>query len=178
MKDVVQVKTEIIEHQHDALIEFYEVYPRLFANKVLLKLGESFLDMHPPTLADFETLRPAPQSTRRNIVIRIDKMEFPKLWDFYRKLPYGSRKTVIVNVLNTYAQIAEADKAVMEKAYWGTPIATVNEDRSDVASQPLQAKPLQNNEVEIEEIVLEPAEGKENSEEEPDPLFNLETGLL
>lgn len=39
-KDVVQIKAELYEHQHDALMTFYDTYPRLFVNKLLLRLCE------------------------------------------------------------------------------------------------------------------------------------------
>lgn len=50
MKDVIQVKTELVEHQHDALLQFYKDYPRLYVSTVLLRLGESCLPSYPQHL--------------------------------------------------------------------------------------------------------------------------------
>lgn len=118
MKDVIQVKTLLVEHQHDALLQFYKDYPRLYVSTVLLRLGESCLPSFPPTLAQFVTT-PAQQGAQtRAVVIRIKREEYPALWAFYNDLPYGARTNVLINVLNWYATMAEADKTLLEKAYW------------------------------------------------------------
>tara|TARA_R110002124_G_scaffold128157_23_gene288799 strand:- start:27382 stop:27912 length:531 start_codon:yes stop_codon:yes gene_type:complete len=176
MKDVTAIKTQTIEHQHDSLIHFYETYPKLVAHKVILKLGESLLGTRPPTLADFEANRPQPNAVVRNIVLRIDRKEFPKLWQLYQGLPYGSKKTVIVNILNTYAQMAEADKRIMESAFWGKSDDELVEKAP--ASSESENEPTggleQEAHVSIEEIELtEPMEPEGDS----DPLLALSTGL-
>ena len=118
MKDVTQVKTELVEHQHDALLQFYKDYPRLYVSTVLLRLGESCLPSYPPTLAQFVTTPAQQGAEKRAVVIRIKRDEYPGLWAFYNDLPYGARTTVLINVLNWYATIAESDKTLLEKAYW------------------------------------------------------------
>lgn len=118
MKDVIQVKTELVEHQHDALLQFYKDYPRLYVSTVLLRLGESCLPSYPPTLAQFVTTPAQQGAEKRAVVIRIKRDEYPGLWAFYNELPYGARTNVLINVLNWYATIAESDKTLLEKAYW------------------------------------------------------------
>ncbi len=120
MKDEIQIKAELIEYQHDAMIEFYKTYNRLFVNKVLLRLCESCFPLFPPSLANFVLSERRPDARVRNVVIRLDRKAYPNLWQFYKDLPYGARSTVIVNVLNRFVQIADANKQLMESAYWGT----------------------------------------------------------
>jgi hypothetical protein len=43
MKDKVQIKASVIAGHHDALIEFYGRFNRLFVNKLLLKLCEGVI---------------------------------------------------------------------------------------------------------------------------------------
>ena len=118
MKDVIQVKTSLVEHQHDALLQFYKDYPRLYVSTVLLRLGESCLPSFPPTLAQFVTSPAQQGADTRAVVIRIKRDEYPALWAFYNDLPYGARTNVLINVLNWYATMAEGDKTLLEKAYW------------------------------------------------------------
>lgn len=116
----VQVKAELVENEHEALNDFYNIYPKLFANKVLLALAERCLDEYPPTLANFETKQGEKARVVRSVVLRIDPEMFPKLWAFYKDLPFGSKTMVLVNVLNGYAQLAEADRSILEDAFWGS----------------------------------------------------------
>lgn len=118
MKDVVQIKAELFEHQHDALMTFYDTYPRLFVNKLLLRLCEGCIPDYPPSLAQFTTSAPSPGAKKRKVVIRLSKSLSPAFWVFYKDLPYGARSVVIINLMNHYAQLAEADKRLMERVYW------------------------------------------------------------
>ena len=43
MKDTVQIKAGLVAGQHDALIDFYGRFNRLFVNKLLLKLCEGVI---------------------------------------------------------------------------------------------------------------------------------------
>ncbi|MCV4077134.1 hypothetical protein OD785_23195, partial [Pseudomonas aeruginosa] len=71
MKDVVQIKAELFEGQHDALIAFYETYPRLFVNKLLLRLCEAFMPAYKPNLSFFRPHPAAPGAKSRKIAIRV-----------------------------------------------------------------------------------------------------------
>lgn len=145
MKDVIQIKTELVQFQHDALIAFYQTYPRLIVNKLLLRLCEGCLRMYPPTLADFIVTAPQPHAERRAVVIRISKAEFPEVWQFYVELPYGARAHVMLNIMNRHAQLAETDRTVLESAYWRRPeeqssaapgLGAGTQHREEVAAQP------------------------------------------
>jgi hypothetical protein len=120
MKDVVQIKAVLVENQHDALMSFYDSYPRLFVNKLLLKLCEGCLTEYPPSLAHFTTSQPAPDAKKRKVVIRLHKKLSPAFWDFYKELPHGARTVVLVNLMNHYAQLAEADMRLMDRVYWSS----------------------------------------------------------
>ncbi|MPQ69415.1 hypothetical protein [Pseudomonas sp. MWU12-2323] len=120
MKDVVQIKAELVEHQHDALMTFYDTYPRLFVNKLLLRLCEGCMADYPPSLAQFTTSEPLALAKKRKVVIRLNKSLSPAFWEFYKGLPYGARSVVIINLMNHYAQIAEADKQLLERVYWSS----------------------------------------------------------
>lgn len=118
MKESVQIKAALVVGQHDALIEFYGRYNRLFVNKLLLKLCEGLIADYEPNLALFHSNDSAGAAVARKVAIRIEKDKHPKMWEFYKDLPYGSRTMVIVNLLTHYATLAEADPAIMENTYW------------------------------------------------------------
>jgi hypothetical protein len=118
MKAVVQIKAELFEGQHDALIAFYETYPRLFVNKLLLRLCEVLMPAYKPNLSFFTPHPEAPGATPRKVAIRIDKDQCPLFWEFYKQLPYGSRKLVAINLMNHYVQMVEGDKQMLERVYW------------------------------------------------------------
>lgn len=141
MKDIIQIKTELVEFQHDALIAFYNTYPRLIVNKLLLRLCEGCLRLFPPTLADFIVTPAMPNAERRAVVIRIHKREFPELWQFYTELPYGARAHVMLNIMNRHAQHAETDRSVLETAYWKRQPVEEEAAKSQVVDAPLPNSP-------------------------------------
>lgn len=55
MKDSVQIKGNLVAGEHDALIEFYMRFSRLFVNKLLLKLCEGVIPDYEPSLALFQS---------------------------------------------------------------------------------------------------------------------------
>lgn len=118
MKDTVQIKASLIVGQHDALIEFYGRFNRLFVNKLLLKLCEGVINDYEPSLALFQSNVMGDVEVARKVAIRIEKDKHPLMWAFYKDLPYGSRTMVIINLMNHYATLAEADATIMEKTYW------------------------------------------------------------
>lgn len=118
MKDVVQIKAELFEGQHDALIAFYETYPRLFVNKLLLRLCEAFMPTYKPNLSFFRPHPATPGAKSRKIAIRVDKDLCPMFWQFYKELPYGSRVLVAINLMNHYVQMVEGDRQMLEQVYW------------------------------------------------------------
>lgn len=118
MKDSVQIKAELFEGRHDALLGFYERYSRLFVNKLLLKLCEGIMPSYKPSLALFDQQPDGAQTKGRKVSILIEKDSSPLMYAFYRDLPYGSRTMVIVNLMNSYVQVAEADPKLMERLYW------------------------------------------------------------
>nr|WP_192963368.1 hypothetical protein [Pseudomonas fluorescens]CEK42178.1 hypothetical protein PQBR57_0225 [Pseudomonas fluorescens SBW25] len=118
MKDTVQIKASLIVGQHDALIEFYGRFNRLFVNKLLLKLCEGVIKDYEPSLALFQSNVMGDVEVARKVAIRIEKDKHPLMWAFYKDLPYGSRTMVIINLMNHYATLAEADATIMEKTYW------------------------------------------------------------
>lgn len=118
MKDTVQIKAGLVAGQHDALIDFYGRFNRLFVNKLLLKLCEGVIQDYEPSLALFQSSVPDGADVARKVAIRIEKDKHPRMWDFYKDLPYGSRTMVIINLMNHYATLAEADPTIMEKTYW------------------------------------------------------------
>ena len=121
MKDTVQIKAELFEGQHDALIAFYESYPRLFVNKLLLRLCEAFMPTYKPNLALFQPHPEVASGKARKIAIRLEKDKCPLFWQFYKDLPYGSRVLVIVNLMNNYVQMVESNRALLEcETAWKT----------------------------------------------------------
>lgn len=118
MKNTVQIKAELYEGQHDALIAFYNTYPRLIVSKLLLRLCEGCMPLFPPTLAQFESGHTPSDGKPRPVAIRIDKHDHPQFWKFYKELPYGAKAIFIVNLMNHYAQLAEADRGLLESIYW------------------------------------------------------------
>ena len=118
MKTTVQIKADLYEGQHDALIAFYNTYPRLIVSKLLLRLCEGCMPNFPPTLAQFESSPTPTDATARSVAIRLDKDEHPVFWRFYKDLPYGAKSIFIVNLMNHYAQLAEADRTLLESIFW------------------------------------------------------------
>ena len=99
MKDTVQIKAGLVAGQHDALIDFYGRFNRLFVNKLLLKLCEGVIQDYEPSLALFQSSVPEGANVARKVAIRIEKDKHPRMWDFYKDLPYGSRTMVIINLM-------------------------------------------------------------------------------
>lgn len=182
MKDVVQIKAELFEGQHDALIAFYETYPRLFVNKLLLRLCEVFMPAYKPNLSFFTPHPSAHGANSRKVAIRIDRDQCPLFWQFYKELPYGSRVLVAINLMNHYVQMVEGDKQMLERVYWkGT-----MEDLPAVASGQEPKLEAQSNEPAAEGIVpaIEPVTTASISGSDAlattqpiDPLSTVQVGL-
>lgn len=142
MKDTVQIKANLVTGQHDALIDFYERFNRLFVNKLLLKLCEGVIADYEPTLALFQSNVPADAAVARKVAIRIEKDKHPLMWEFYKDLPYGSRTMVIVNLMNHYATLAEADPKIMENTYWSRrPDANLRDSKEPAVQLVADVKP-------------------------------------
>lgn len=150
MKTFVQIKAELFAGQHDSLIEFYDSYPRLFVNKLLLRLCEACMPLYPPKLAQFASNRNPSQVKPRVVAIRIDSNEHPIFWKFYKGLPYGAKQSFIVNLMNHYTLLAEADRNLLDNLYWSgdantppvvtpqptsEPVVTVGRARESTASE-------------------------------------------
>ncbi|NVL48741.1 hypothetical protein F2S72_01870 [Pseudomonas syringae pv. actinidiae] len=138
MKETVQIKANLLEGQHDALIEFYGRFNRLFVNKLLLKLCEGVIPDYEPSLALFQSSVPEGAKVARKVAIRIEKDKHPLMWEFYKDLPYGSRTMVIVNLMNQYATLAEADPSIMENTYWSRRPETAQKGSAERAGQSVQ----------------------------------------
>lgn len=175
MTDVVQIRAQLIEHQHDALISFYDTYPRLFVNKLLLRLCEWCLTQYPPTLAHFVSTPEMQGATKRQVVIRLDKDIYPGFWKFYKELPYGARSVVLPNVMNQYATMAEADKRLLERVYWGAGTDDAPGSKQDKATAE-RAQPLVEGAGESDSSDLR--RGKELVEANPDRAPVGTTGKL
>jgi hypothetical protein len=190
MKDSIQIKAELFEGRHDALLGFYERYNRLFASKLLLKLCEGILPKYKPNLALFDQHPKGPKVKGRRVSILIEKASSPLLYGFYCDLPYGSKTMVFINLMNSYAQLAEADPKLMESLYWDgiapNPQASISvsaHDKSDSAES-LRAqittetdmasnnRPGPVSTAAANETTLQPA-----NEPEPDPLSEFDIGL-
>ena len=182
MSKVFQIKAELFEGQHDALIAFYETYPKLFVNKLLLRLCEALMPTYKPNLALFLPHPEVGEAKGRKIAIKVDKDACPMFWDFYRELPYGSRVLVSVNLMNHYVQLVEGNRQLLEQVYWkgaldGDSVAAVASESIAVqqveeAKPVSQAKPIA---VEVEQA----GQVGENSSPVPivDPLSLHNVGL-
>lgn len=115
----LQVRGDLIEYQHDALISFHSRYSRKFVSKLLMRLAENMITEYPPNLANFLIDDPMPGAAKQKVTIRIRQDEHPAMWEFYRSLPHGGKSAILMNVLNAFVQAAEVDRSVMEKAFWG-----------------------------------------------------------
>lgn len=118
MKETVQIKALLVEGRHDALLAFIERYNKLFANKLLLRICEGVLPKYTPTLALFDDRASAEAKEGRTLNIKIHKASSPLMFQFYESLPFGTRMPVMVNLMNHYVQLVEADKKLMENLYW------------------------------------------------------------
>lgn len=119
MKETVQIKALLVDGKHDALISFIDRYNKLFVNKLLLRLCEGILPTYTPTLALFDDQISAGSPERRKIHnIKIHRASSPQMFAFYESLPFGSRMPVMVNLMNHYVQLAEANSKLMEDLYW------------------------------------------------------------
>lgn len=140
MTEAVRVKAQLITNRHDALIDFYGQWPRMIANKLLMQLSEVCLREYPPKLAnlsgpDHHLLT----GEERGVSFRFTKESAPLTWAFYHQLPHGARQLVLTNALNGYAQLAEADRSLLEKAWskmanppeWLAPDTTVASQSSE-----------------------------------------------
>lgn len=177
MSSEIHVKAELIEGQHDAAIEFYASYSRHFVSKLVLRLAESLITEYPPSIANFLLAAPLQGAQIKKISLRINSDEHPHMWSFYKDLPYGGKSSVLANVLNSFIQMAEADKRIMERAYWGgqgaaaavQAVAPVETDsdrptQQDVAVANVNDKMEAMEGASVEEKIVEPEE---------DPLFDM-----
>ncbi len=142
MKDSVQIKANLVAGEHDALIEFYGRFNRLFVNKLLLKLCEGVIPDYEPSLALFQSNVSENAEVARKVAIRIEKDKHPLMWAFYKDLPYGSRTMVIINLMNHYATLADADPRLMEKTYWSRRPEPTHKDTSEPAVHVVDASKL------------------------------------
>ena len=133
MKDSVQIKGNLVAGEHDALIEFYGRFSRLFVNKLLLKLCEGVIPDYEPSLALFQSNVSENAEVARKVAIRIEKDKHPLMWAFYKELPYGSRTMVIINLMNHYATLADADPRLLEKTYWSSRPDPIHKDTKEPA---------------------------------------------
>ncbi len=182
MSKVFQIKAELFEGQHDALIAFYETYPKLFVNKLLLRLCEALMPTYKPNLALFLPHPEVGEAKGRKIAIKVDKDACPMFWDFYRELPYGSRVLVSVNLMNHYVQLVEGNRQLLEQVYWkGTlddeSVAAVAKDgiavlQAEVASSEQQKQPI-----EVERVQSVEGVGDSSMTLAVDPLSLHQVGL-
>jgi hypothetical protein len=114
----IQIKTELVEGEHDALLDFYKLYPKVFANKLLVRLCEGFMPIYKPNLSFFLPTPRAKDAKVRKITIKLDQVACPKFFEFYANLPHGSKGIVLVKLINHYAQLVEGDRTLLEKMYW------------------------------------------------------------
>lgn len=193
MKDTVQIKASLIVGQHDALIEFYGRFNRLFVNKLLLKLCEGVINDYGPSLALFQSNVMGDVEVARKVAIRIEKDKHPLMWAFYKDLPYGSRTMVIINLMNHYATLAEADATIMEKTYWsqrpdgGSKVKDGGDPQASNVHQATKpdAKPVPTGQAEIPGQIDQPRSAApapsqpENvdADDREDPLAGFSTGL-
>lgn len=118
IKSLVQLRLEVYEGQHDALVTFYKTYPKVFVNKLLLRICEAFLPKYEPSLALYEPNHAPKLGESKKISVRLSKEKCPLLWDFYMNLDYGCRGHVMVNLMDRYVQILEADRSMLENFHW------------------------------------------------------------
>lgn len=190
MRETVQIKALLIEGRHDALIAFNDRYSKLFVNKLLLRLCEGIIPTCKPSLALFDEQAQSGEKHGRVVAIKIHKATSPLMFAFYESLPYGSRMAVMVNLMNSYVQLAEADPKLMEQLFWGG--SEVNPDPAPAQTEPLLKVSQEQPSVKTVELPAMPvnavskADADSNSRNEVkrdeqqlvvDPLVGLETGL-
>lgn len=191
MKESVQIKAVLFEGCHDALLGFYERYNRLFVNKLLLKLCEGIMPDYKPTLALFDQNSDVGKVKGRKVSILIEKKSSPLMYAFYCGLPYGSRTMVIVNLMNSYVQLAEADAKLMERLYWEDSLPTASPIAQEINGPTLATPSLAPASPGLAgESDKSDTEGPDHSsksvrdstmnaepEPQPDPLSTFDTGL-
>jgi len=190
MKESVQIKAVLFEGRHDALLGFYSRYSRLFVNKLLLKLCEGIMPNFKPSLALFDQHPENAHEKGRKVSILIEKKSSPLMYAFYCDLPYGSRTMVIVNLMNSYVQLAEADARLMERLYWDSfnPATQASEASTDPSSvtlpkpstNPVPAASEQGGDQRDEIVsssVPDSIGADAGTEPQADPLSTFDTGL-
>jgi len=120
------------------------------------------------------------------VAIRLSKESHPVFYEFYKNLPYGSRRIVMVNLMNHYAQLAEADRSLLEKVCWSgggkddehalqSSNASLAKEGQGIKVEPVPERvPVREPSVAASTASPEPAVSEM---EEADPLATMEVGL-
>lgn len=190
MRETVHIKALLIEGRHDALIAFHKRYNKLFFSKLLLRLGEGIIQTYKPSLALFDEQAQSGNKDGRVVSIRIHKAKSPRMFAFYESLPHGARMAVMVNLMNNYVQLAEADPKMMEQLFWGDddqkPEAAPVQKEAPVkmTQEQLPTKSGEGSATTVDTVLNADAAGKNPNEVKRveqqlvvDPLIGLDTGL-
>jgi hypothetical protein len=100
---------------HAALIDLLGHQSRRISSHLILNIGEACIERWPLTVADYNQ----PQGdTGAKIPVKFTLRNdmYPRLYHRYKSLAPGIRTTVILNLLNRYADLARVDSAGVSAA--------------------------------------------------------------
>ena len=181
MKDKIGVVAYLLEHYHDALIEFNKTYPRTVANSVIMQICDGCLEAYPPKLTDYTICEPQAGTKPIKVTFRIDRTTHPRLWRLYKKLPYGNKAAIIINIMNRHMQLAETEPSIFEKLCWAKDFGLDPEDYQDKADEQEGIALTNQDEISIKPIPTNPVlVNEDDTASDPvktDPLLGVSVML-
>ena len=176
----------LVEARHTALIEMANSLSGKLRNHFILKIAEACLEKYPIKMSDYVSSRDDVGKGTLKITIREDL--YPRMYSRYKDLPHGIRSTVIMNLLNRYAELMAGAPDIVDEAVKLLDAASLNNGVKSIESVEAGAGQSPSQDVTAEPVVgmsVElPNQRPEISSpetplaiEESDPLIELETGL-
>lgn len=105
----------LVESRHTALAEMANSLSGKLRNHFILKIAEACLEAYPITMTDYLSSRDeVGKGTPLKITIREDL--YPRMYSRYKDLPHGIRSTVIMNLLNRYAELMAGAPEIVDEA--------------------------------------------------------------
>lgn len=105
----------LVESRHAALVEMTNSLSGKLRNHFILKIAEACLEKYPIRMSDYSSARDeVGKGTPLKITIREDL--YPRMYSRYKDLPHGIRSTVIMNLLNRYAELMAGAPEIVDEA--------------------------------------------------------------
>lgn len=179
----------LVESRHAALVEMTNSLSGKLRNHFILKIAEACLEKYPIRMSDYSSAR---DEVGKGIPLKITIREdlYPRMYSRYKDLPHGIRSTVIMNLLNRYAELMAGAPEIVDEAVRLLDAASLagnvrhpdsleaGHGESAIRQAPaVPAERVPEERLNLQPEIGAPAQPPAMAIEEDDPLIGLDSGL-